>query len=205
MSGAVQASLSPTAALRAYYRAAINKDIETAKKYLSAGTLRAMEEGARQRGKSLDEAMRDEARWRATVMPKLSNERITGTTAAVDVTSQGITLTMPLVKEDGEWKLALDKMLEVMRRQTPPPPPAAEGDYSEDEKHRLFQAVGITQDADLIIEVAQKIGIVNARGEQNEKFEPFIKAHLAWAKENMAWVQEHRDKAKARAYVMANK
>jgi hypothetical protein len=77
--------------------------------------------------------------------------------------------------------------------------------YTEDEKHRLFQAVGITGDTDLIIEVAYKIGIADAKGNQNENFEPFRKAHPEWAARNMAWVQQYRDKDKARAYVLANK
>ncbi|HWS99219.1 MAG TPA: hypothetical protein VN256_03030 [Pyrinomonadaceae bacterium] len=77
--------------------------------------------------------------------------------------------------------------------------------YTEDEKHRLFQAVGTTGDDDLIIEVAHKIGITDARGNQNENFEPFRQSHIEWAKRNLAWVMDYRDKAKARAYVMANK
>ncbi|HEY0377778.1 MAG TPA: hypothetical protein VGC87_12705 [Pyrinomonadaceae bacterium] len=77
--------------------------------------------------------------------------------------------------------------------------------YTEDEKHRLFQAVGITGDTDLIIEVAYKIGIADAKGNQNENFEPFRQQHPDWAARNLAWVREYRDKDKARAYVMANK
>lgn len=77
--------------------------------------------------------------------------------------------------------------------------------YTDDEKHKLFQAVGITEDTNLIIEVAQKIGIVDSRGQQNSNFQSFVSEHYTWATKNLAWVQEHRDKAKARAYVMANK
>jgi hypothetical protein len=85
------------------------------------------------------------------------------------------------------------------------PPTTTTRTYTEDEKHRLFQAVGITGDDDLIIEVAYNIGITDARGKQNENFEPFRQAHLEWARRNMDWVKEYKDKAKARAYVMANK
>lgn len=79
------------------------------------------------------------------------------------------------------------------------------GSYSEDEKHRLFQAVGITRDNALIIEVAQKIGISDSSGNPNSEFQSFVKEHFNWAMKNTAWVQEYRDPAKARAYVMANK
>src|SRR5215217_526082 len=45
---------SPTAALRAYYEAGIRKDVSTAKRYLSTGSLKVLEEGARAMGKTLD-------------------------------------------------------------------------------------------------------------------------------------------------------
>ncbi|HWS99752.1 MAG TPA: hypothetical protein VN256_05705 [Pyrinomonadaceae bacterium] len=205
VSGTAQASLSPTAALRAYYRAATSKDIDAARKYLSARTIMLMEEGARAAGKSLEEAMWDDARRNPVVMPEFSNERVTGETATVEIMTEGTTLTMPLVKEGGEWKVALDKMAEGMQRQTPPPPPAAEGYYSRDEEHMLFQAVGMTQDNYLILEVCRKLGLADSNGNPTPKMHSFIKEHFAWAKENMAWAQEHRDKEKARAYVMAHK
>ncbi|HEX8891436.1 MAG TPA: hypothetical protein VF779_19970, partial [Pyrinomonadaceae bacterium] len=79
------------------------------------------------------------------------------------------------------------------------------GDYSNDEKHRLFQAVGITRDNDLIIEVAEKIGLSDSRGNPTPAMEPFAKEHFAWAKNNADWVREHLDPVKAREYVMAHK
>src|ERR671912_78375 len=62
---------SPTAALRAYYDAAMRKDIATAKRYLSAGTMRMMEEGARRMGKTVDEAFQEGAQQTpTTIMPE---------------------------------------------------------------------------------------------------------------------------------------
>jgi hypothetical protein len=117
-SGAVTASAgSPMAALKAYYEAANRKDIATAKKYLSAGTMRLMEEGAKRMGKSVDEAMKEGALQSPPVVPELSNEKITGDTATVDIKAEGQTISMPMVKEDGEWKLAMDKLLENMKNQ----------------------------------------------------------------------------------------
>jgi uncharacterized protein (UPF0333 family) len=78
-------------------------------------------------------------------------------------------------------------------------------DYTEDEKHKLFQAVGITRDNALIVEVAEKIGISDSRGTPNPSFQPFVKEHFSWAVKNAAWVQEYRDPQKAREYVMAHK
>lgn len=75
----------------------------------------------------------------------------------------------------------------------------------EDEKHRLLQAVGITQDNALITEVGKKLEIIDANGQPNSNFRPFLDEHLKWAEKNRAWVQEHRDPVKAREYVMAHK
>ena len=107
---------SPTAALRAYYDAAMRKDIATAKRYLSAGTMRMMEEGARKMGKTVDEAFQEGAQQTpTTAMPEFSNEKVNGDTASVDIKAQGMTITMPMVKEGGEWKIAMDKMIEDMK------------------------------------------------------------------------------------------
>ena len=66
-------------------------------------------------------------------------------------------------------------------------------------------AVGITKDNELIIEVAEKIGLSDSRGNPTPAMQPFIQEHLNWAMNNRAWVQEHLDPAKAREYVMEHK
>jgi hypothetical protein len=82
---------------------------------------------------------------------------------------------------------------------------SSSNDYTEDEKHKLFQAVGITRDNALIVEVAEKIGISDSSGTPNSSLQPFIKEHMNWAMKNAAWVQEYTDQQKAREYVMAHK
>ena len=79
------------------------------------------------------------------------------------------------------------------------------GSYTEDQKHKLFQAVGITQDNALIIEVAQKIGIVDSSGQPKSNFQTFVQEHYTWATSNADFIRQYLDKDKARAYVMANK
>ncbi|MDT5122814.1 MAG: hypothetical protein QOC96_2296 [Acidobacteriota bacterium] len=106
---------SPTDALKAYYDAGKKKDIETAKKYLSKGTLQVMEDSAKAQGKTVDQMFKDNADRDAQMpTPEFSNEKINGDTATVDIKGQGMTVTMPMVKEDGQWKLAIDKMMEEM-------------------------------------------------------------------------------------------
>jgi hypothetical protein len=104
----------PTAALKAYYEAANKRDFEAAKRYLSAGTMRIMEEGAKKMGKTVDEAFRDSPEQ--TITPEFLNEKINGDTATVDLKAQDMTITMPMVKENGEWKLAMDKMMEDLQK-----------------------------------------------------------------------------------------
>lgn len=126
------AASSPTAALRAYYQAAMNKDIPTAKKYLSTGTMRVMEEGAKKMGKTVDEAFEEGAQT-TTAMPEFSNEKINGDTATVDIKAQGASVTMPMVKEDGVWKLAMDKLIEDMRKSMGGTQSKGPGDADDDE------------------------------------------------------------------------
>jgi hypothetical protein len=101
------AGKTPTEVFKAYYDAAAKKDFATAKTYLSKGSIDLMEMGAKQSGKTLEQAMKDSPA--EGPMPQLSNEKITGDTATVDVAADGQKAPMPFVKENGEWKIALDK------------------------------------------------------------------------------------------------
>ena len=115
--GACSKAASPTETLKAYYEAASKKDIPTVKKYLSQGTMKFMEEGAKKMGKSVDEMFKEGAAASPpTVTPTFSNEKINGDNATVDISAPGQpTVTMPLVKEGGEWKIAIDKLIETMK------------------------------------------------------------------------------------------
>ncbi len=106
--------MSPTQVFKAYYDAAVKRDFGTAKRYLSQGTLQMMEEGAKKQGKTIDEALKESPGVNASDMPQMSNEQISGDTATVDLTAQGQKISMPFVKEGGEWKLAMDKLLQNM-------------------------------------------------------------------------------------------
>jgi hypothetical protein len=77
--------------------------------------------------------------------------------------------------------------------------------YTEDEKHKLFQTVGITKDNGLIIDVAQRIGIVDSRGQPKSNFQTFVQEHYSWALKNADFIRQYLDPAKAREYVLANR
>ncbi|PYS51384.1 MAG: hypothetical protein DMF68_04550 [Acidobacteria bacterium] len=108
------AGMSPSEVFKAYYDAQVRKDYDTVKKYLSQGTIQMMEEGAKKQGKTVDEALKESPGVSPSDMPQMSNEQINGDTATVDLMAQGQKITMPYVKEGGEWKLAMDKLLADM-------------------------------------------------------------------------------------------
>ena len=69
---------------------------------------------------------------------------------------------------------------------------------SSDERHRLFQAAGMTKDAELIQRVLTKIGLGTGTGADQEEF---VREHFAWALNNQEFLESINSPEKARAYV----
>ena len=69
---------------------------------------------------------------------------------------------------------------------------------SEDDKHKLFQAAGMTKDSALILRVLSKIGYPNGAG---EGYQQFVRDHMGWAMKNLSFIQSVDTADKARAYV----
>ena len=69
---------------------------------------------------------------------------------------------------------------------------------SEDDKHRLYQAVGMTRDTALTMRVIRKIGLGDGSGADHQEF---VKAHFTWAMKNVDFIQTVDTPEKARAYV----
>jgi hypothetical protein len=119
-------SSGPAAAVRAYYEAVLRKDSAAAKRYLSAGSISKLEAEAKDLGKPLDVAYKESVeKAGGGAAPDISNEKITGDTATVDLKGDAKTLTMPMVKEGGEWKLAVDKAFPNQRIFASPSPSPA--------------------------------------------------------------------------------
>lgn len=146
----------PAAAGRAYYEAINRKDITAAKRYLSAGSISKLEAEAKDLGKSLDVAFREAAeKTGGDIMPEFTNEKISGDTATVDMKGGGVTVVMPMVKEGGEWKLAIDKAFPNQRifespsapsapassspAQTPTPSEDKEEEGDDDDEHNTHE------------------------------------------------------------------
>ncbi len=72
---------------------------------------------------------------------------------------------------------------------------------SDDDKHKLFQAAGVTKDNELILRVLRKIGFPNGTG---DGYSEFIKDHFGWAMKNFEFIRSVNTPEKARAYVDAH-
>jgi hypothetical protein len=112
---------TPTGVLKKYLEAAQKKDVEVMKQTLSAGTLKMIDESAKKQGTTVEELLKKDDGTIPKEMPETRNEQIQGDTATVEVRN-GATADwdkIPFVKEDGKWKLALDKfMQDLMRKVT---------------------------------------------------------------------------------------
>lgn len=75
---------------------------------------------------------------------------------------------------------------------------------SDDDKHRLFQAAGMTGDSDTTLRVMKKLGFIRADGSMTEEYEKFTSDHFAWAMKNLEFIQTINTPDKARAYVEAH-
>jgi hypothetical protein len=74
---------------------------------------------------------------------------------------------------------------------------------SDDDKHKLFQAAGITKDSALIQRALRKMGFLTASGVSSD-YEQFVKDHGPWALRNIAFVRSVLAEDDARAYVDAH-
>ena len=72
---------------------------------------------------------------------------------------------------------------------------------TDDDKHKLFQAAGVTKDNDLILRVLRKIGFPNGTG---DGYSEFIKDHFTWAMKNLDFIRSVNTPETARAYVEAH-
>jgi hypothetical protein len=117
---------SPTATFKSFWEAQKKKDVAGMKKTLSKGSMAMLEKGAKQQNKTVDQAITEGfnapgAKYDKT--PETRNEKINGNDATLEVqdeTSQKWE-TMYFVKEDGDWKIALDKTVEELLKKVGQP------------------------------------------------------------------------------------
>ncbi len=107
---------SPTATFKAFFEAQKKKDVAAIKKTLSKASLDMMEKAAREQKKTVDEALKEgleNPASKADKVPATRNEKIDGNNATLEVQDEESKKweTMYFVKEDGSWKIALDKTI----------------------------------------------------------------------------------------------
>lgn len=73
--------------------------------------------------------------------------------------------------------------------------------YSNDDKHKLFQAAGMVQDSATVQRVMKKIGLMDQSGVPTADYEPFMKEHISWALRNAQFIISVNTKEKAQAYL----
>ena len=107
-----KAGSSPTATAKAFYDAVKAKDVAAIKGTMSKASLDMMEKFAKMQNKSLDEALKEPNSSNPPAF-EAQNESITGDTATLEVKDEkGKWEKLPFVKEDGQWKIALDKAMQ---------------------------------------------------------------------------------------------
>src|SRR6267143_2633747 len=110
---------TPTANFKAFYEASKKKDVAGMKKALSKGTLDMFDKLAKEQNKSTDEMLKSfDKEDKNQKMPETRNEKINGDAATLEVKNDKTNKwdTLPFVKENGEWKIALDKFLEDLMK-----------------------------------------------------------------------------------------
>ena len=75
---------------------------------------------------------------------------------------------------------------------------------SDDEKHKLFQAASMTQDAEVVQKVVKKLGLFKANGTPADGYPQFIRDHVTWGLSNADFITSINTPEKARAYVDAH-
>ena len=105
-------AMSPIAAYKAFQEANRRKDYEAVKRSFSKASLEMITEEAKKQNKTLDEFVKQQTD-RARNDEEVSNEKINGDTATIELKDKDGTssITLPMVIEDGAWKIAYDRFM----------------------------------------------------------------------------------------------
>ena len=104
---------TPTEAFKSFYEAAKSKDVATLKRLMAKDSVSKMEDRAKQENKSLDDYLSENAqKGIPPTVPDTRNEKIDGDHATLEFKASSgddSWRTVPLVKEDGEWKVMFNR------------------------------------------------------------------------------------------------
>ena len=130
--GVSKSANSPTESLKKFIEASKNKDIETIKKLLSKSTIESIKKAADANNTTVDEILLKDNGTPLKELPETRGEKIEGDTGSVEVKNKitGEFETIPFVKEEGVWKIALDIFMRNLlekQKQTADAPPSSAG------------------------------------------------------------------------------
>ena len=112
-------SSSPTSTFKAFFEAQKKKDVPAMKKTLSKSSIQMIETAAKAQGKSVDDSFKEGVEspsGKSDKMPETRNEKIDGDNATLEVQDEDTKKWSKVyfVKEEKEWKIALDKTIEEL-------------------------------------------------------------------------------------------
>ena len=112
-------SSSPTSTFKTFFEAQKKKDVPAMKKTLSKGSIDMIEKAAKAQNKSVDDALKEgfeSPGAKSDKMPETRNEKIDGENATLEVQDDDTKKWSKIyfVKEEKEWKIALDKTIEEL-------------------------------------------------------------------------------------------
>src|SRR5437763_4414414 len=112
-------SSSPTSTFKAFYEAQKKKDVDGMKKALSKSSIQMIETAATRQGKTVDKALTESFEGpgaKSDKMPETRNEKIDGDNATLEVQDEDTKKWSKVyfVKEEKNWKIALDKTIEEL-------------------------------------------------------------------------------------------
>jgi arsenate reductase-like glutaredoxin family protein len=107
---------SPSAAYKAFQEANRKKDYEAVKKSFSKASLEMLTEEAKKENKTLDEFIKQQVD-KAQNDEVVGSETITGDSATVEIKDKDgkSSIKLPMVVEDGAWKIAYDRFMKQMQ------------------------------------------------------------------------------------------
>lgn len=112
-------SSSPSGTFKAFFEAQKKKDVAAIKKTLSKGSMQMLEKVAKEQNKTVDSALTESFESpgaKEQTMPETRNEKIDGDNATLEVQNKETKKWDKIffVKEESEWKIALDKTIEEL-------------------------------------------------------------------------------------------
>ena len=113
----------PSATFKSYFEAQKRKDVAAMKQSLSRTSLIIMERSAKAQQVTIDKMIENQLNNPAAKidqMPETRNQKITGDSATIELRNEEANRwdTMYFTKEDGAWKIALDRTMEEMLRKS---------------------------------------------------------------------------------------